>query len=92
MKVLITGATGLIGSALVKKCLTKGYSINYLTTRKSKIEHKNNYNGFFWNPSKNEYAFGIPSAKMKPASKESELELQTELISTPWKDHNIHLL
>lgn len=54
MKVLITGATGLIGSALVQKCLAKGYSINYLTTRKSKIEHKNNYNGFFWNPSKNE--------------------------------------
>ena len=31
MKILITGATGLIGKQLVNKLLNKGYSINILT-------------------------------------------------------------
>ena len=51
MKLLIAGATGLIGTALVEECLTLGFSINYLTTRKSKIENKQNYQGYYWNPS-----------------------------------------
>ena len=38
MKVLITGATGLIGSRLAKACLEKGYDVNYLTTSKEKVE------------------------------------------------------
>lgn len=51
-KVLITGATGLIGSELVKLCLSQGISINYLTTRKEKIKTETRYNGFYWNPEK----------------------------------------
>ena len=54
MKVLITGATGLIGSALVKELQAKGYTINYLTTSKDKIDTKPNYKGFYWNPENNE--------------------------------------
>lgn len=54
MKVLITGATGLIGSKLTKSCLQKGWSVNYLTTSKSKISNKENYQGFYWNPNNNE--------------------------------------
>lgn len=50
MKILITGATGMIGSELVKLILSKNHSVNYLTTSKSKIESKPNYNGFYWNP------------------------------------------
>lgn len=50
MKILITGATGMIGSELVKLLLAKNHSVNYLTTSKSKIESKSNYNGFYWNP------------------------------------------
>jgi uncharacterized protein len=50
MKVLITGATGLIGQEIVKLCLKKEISVNYLTTSKSKIEEKDNYKGFYWNP------------------------------------------
>jgi uncharacterized protein (TIGR01777 family) len=50
MKVLVTGATGLVGEELVKLFLQNGISINYLTTSKSKIIHKLNYNGFYWNP------------------------------------------
>jgi NAD dependent epimerase/dehydratase family enzyme len=50
MKILITGATGLIGTELVKALLAKGHTINYLTTSVSKIESKPNYHGFYWNP------------------------------------------
>ncbi len=49
MKVLITGATGLIGRELVKQCLAEGVSVNYLTTRKEKIKASPNYKGFYWN-------------------------------------------
>tara|TARA_B100000767_G_scaffold148809_1_gene140133 strand:+ start:1334 stop:2242 length:909 start_codon:yes stop_codon:yes gene_type:complete len=48
--ILITGATGLVGKALVKECLSKGFNIHYLTTSKSKISSKRNYKGFYWNP------------------------------------------
>ncbi|WP_419214144.1 TIGR01777 family oxidoreductase [Maribacter sp. X9] len=50
MKVLITGATGLVGSELVSQCHEKGYAINYLTTSKRKIVSKPDYQGYFWNP------------------------------------------
>ena len=53
-RVLITGATGLVGSELVKKCHQEGIAVNYLTTSKSKIESTDNYKGFYWNPSKGE--------------------------------------
>jgi uncharacterized protein (TIGR01777 family) len=50
MKALITGATGLVGEALVKHLLDFGWSIHYLTTSKSKIENSDNFKGFYWNP------------------------------------------
>jgi len=50
MKVLITGATGLIGSELVSLLLQNGISVNYLTTSKNKIVNELNYNGFYWSP------------------------------------------
>lgn len=49
MKVLITGATGLIGSAIVKQCHEQKISVHYLTTSKQKIESKIDYKGFYWN-------------------------------------------
>lgn len=49
MKILITGATGLIGKKLVKLLLAKNHSVNYLSTSISKIESKPNYKGFYWN-------------------------------------------
>ena len=53
MTILITGATGLIGQAIVKQCMEQGFTVHYLTTSKSKIENKPNYKGFFWNPKEN---------------------------------------
>ncbi|SHJ01569.1 TIGR01777 family oxidoreductase [Algibacter luteus] len=54
MRVLITGATGLIGGEIVKLCHEKDIQVNYLTTSKSKIVQKENYKGFYWNPKANE--------------------------------------
>ncbi|SRX53980.1 TIGR01777 family oxidoreductase [Aequorivita sp. CIP111184] len=53
-KVLITGATGLIGRELIKQCHQEGISVNYLTTSKEKIKNTDNYKGFYWNPQKRE--------------------------------------
>ncbi len=50
MKVLITGATGLIGQEMVTSCLDRAIAVNYLTTKRDKLVNKENYNGFYWNP------------------------------------------
>ena len=50
MKIIITGATGLIGKALVDQLLTQNHSIHYLTTQKN-IDKAVNPKGFYWNPS-----------------------------------------
>lgn len=52
MKILITGATGLIGKELVSLLLQNGISIHHLTTSKKKIEGEPHYQGFFWDPQK----------------------------------------
>jgi len=51
---LITGATGLVGQALVELCHEKDIGVNYLTTSRSKIKTQPNYQGFYWDPSKSE--------------------------------------
>ena len=50
MRILITGATGLIGSELVSLLLQNGIEVHYLTTSKKKINKEEKYQGFFWNP------------------------------------------
>ncbi len=50
MKILITGATGLVGSEIVKLCEEKKYFVHYLTTSKDKIKNTSNKKGFYWNP------------------------------------------
>ena len=50
MKVLITGATGLIGKELTNLLLKENHIIHYLTTSKLKIQNRENYFGFYWNP------------------------------------------
>ncbi len=50
MKILITGATGLIGTELVSLLLQNGIAVHYLTTSKTKIKSQLNYQGFYWDP------------------------------------------
>jgi uncharacterized protein (TIGR01777 family) len=54
MKVLITGATGMIGQELVKVLHENNVKVNYLSTSKDKLVSKENYKGFYWNPNTNE--------------------------------------
>lgn len=54
MKVLITGATGMIGQELVKVLHQNNVKVNYLSTSKDKLVSKENYKGFYWNPNTNE--------------------------------------
>ena len=51
MKLLITGATGLIGSSIIENTQKNDIKVHYLTTRKSKINSIQGAVGFFWNPS-----------------------------------------
>jgi uncharacterized protein len=53
-RVLITGATGLVGQEIVKQCHDQNIAVNYLSTSKTKLEDKANYKGFYWNPSNGE--------------------------------------
>ncbi len=57
MKLLITGATGLVGNELVKMALEQGMIIHYLTTHKSKTKKIIGAHGFYWNPSLQEIDF-----------------------------------
>ncbi|NAS32619.1 TIGR01777 family protein [Flavobacteriaceae bacterium R38] len=54
MRILVTGATGLIGSEIVKLCHEKGFDVHYLTTNKNKIVDRENFKGFYWNPESGE--------------------------------------
>jgi len=48
MKILITGATGLVGRQLVKQLLSEGHQVNYLTSRKEAVDSLPNCTGFYW--------------------------------------------
>ncbi len=54
MKVLITGATGFIGTALCSYLIKNNHSVHYLVTDAADIKDKENYKGFLWNPEKDE--------------------------------------
>lgn len=54
MKVLITGATGLIGHELISILLKNNIEVNYLTTSRNKLINNINQTGFYWNPSTGE--------------------------------------
>jgi uncharacterized protein (TIGR01777 family) len=54
MRVLITCATGLIGTKITQLCHENGLKVSYLSTSKDKLEDRDEYRGFYWNPSKGE--------------------------------------
>ncbi|TFG74444.1 MAG: TIGR01777 family protein, partial [Flavobacteriales bacterium] len=54
MKILITGATGLIGSEITSQCHQHNLSVHYLTTSTDKLVSNENHKGFYWNPTTGE--------------------------------------
>ena len=50
MKILITGATGLIGTQIIKDALSQGIEVNFLTTQRSKTVNEDKLKGYYWNP------------------------------------------
>lgn len=54
MKILITGATGLVGKEIVKKGNELNIPIRFLTTNLSKANQFSGAKGFYWNPKKKE--------------------------------------
>lgn len=54
MKILITGATGLIGQELTNLLLQDNHIVNYLTTSPIKNNTRNNYFGFHWDIEKSQ--------------------------------------
>lgn len=48
MKILITGATGLVGKFLINKLVKEGHEINFLTSRKEAVNSLPNCKGFYW--------------------------------------------
>ena len=54
MKILITGATGIVGKPLVEKLCIQNIPIHFLTTKKSKQNDFSAAKGFYWNPKKNQ--------------------------------------
>ncbi len=50
MRILITGATGLIGRAITDILIRQGSTVHYLTTSRDKLKSEGNTKGFYWNP------------------------------------------
>lgn len=78
MKILLTGATGLVGKVLVKKLLEQKHQLHYLSTQKEKLRQAPNLKGFFWDP-KNEV---MDSAALEGV--EVVIHLAGATISKPW--------
>ena len=82
MKVLITGATGLIGKVLIEKFFSTGVKVNFLTTKKSKIHSIKGASGFYWSPAKK-----ILDLKCFDGV-DSIIHLAGSRISKPWTKSN----
>ena len=82
MKVLITGATGLIGKVLIEKFFSTGAKVNFLTTKKSKIHSIKGASGFYWSPAKK-----ILDLKCFDGV-DSIIHLAGSRISKPWTKSN----
>jgi NAD dependent epimerase/dehydratase family enzyme len=54
MKILITGATGLIGQELTNLLLQDNHIVHYLTTSPIQNNTRKNYFGFYWDIEKSQ--------------------------------------
>jgi uncharacterized protein (TIGR01777 family) len=54
MKLLVTGATGLIGKKILSLAQQKNFTVHYLTTQKKFLSNSETLRGYYWNPEKGE--------------------------------------
>jgi len=55
MRILITGATGLIGSEIIRLSAERGWEVNFLSRQRKRVEEENTrVHGFYWNPATGE--------------------------------------
>lgn len=78
MRILIAGASGLIGQQITKLCHHRGDVVHFLTTDKSKLSNQDNYKGFYWNPAKNDIDIECFS------NVDAIINLAGESIAAPW--------
>lgn len=78
MRILIAGASGMIGQQITTLCHKRGDVVHFLTTDKSKLCNDENYKGFYWNPAKNEIDPNCFSQV------EAVINLSGENIAAPW--------
>ncbi len=87
MRVLIAGATGLIGRHLVTALLERGDEVYYLTTNRSKTSSLAGAKGFYWDP-KNHFC---PKEAVEGVS--VVINLAGASVSLPWtKKHKKEIL
>ena len=82
MKLLITGATGLIGKNLITHAKRRKISIHFLTTRKGECINSESLKGFFWNPEQDE----IDDSCFEGV--DTLIHLAGANISKPWTNKN----
>lgn len=82
MKLLITGATGLIGKKIIAIAKETNIEVHFLSTRKHKLIHSDTLKGFYWNPQKNE----IDDACFEGV--DTLIHLAGASISKPWTNKN----
>ena len=54
MKVLITGATGLVGRKITELCRQRGYEVHFLSRGKDQLDGIPGAQGFYWDPARGE--------------------------------------
>ena len=82
MKLLVTGATGLIGKNLITHAKRRKISIHFLTTRKGECVNSEGLKGFFWNPEQDE----IDDSCFEGV--DTLIHLAGANISKPWTNNN----
>lgn len=82
MKLLVTGATGLIGKNILAIAKERNISVHFLTTRKGKLIDSDGLKGFYWNPESGE----IDACCFEGV--DSLIHLAGTSISKPWTSKN----
>lgn len=86
MKLLITGATGLVGTRLVEYCLSLGHQVHFLSTRPNQLNSIQGAKGFLWNPLEGT----IDSDSFTGV--DTIINLAGSSISKPWSNKNRKLI